>query len=108
MSTTKLNDITWYLDDDALIKREPGIRHSFMSSLAATLNYISGKLDPAWLMGTSAFAFRIFINETMCPSAMSIFSWSAFFRKLFNKLGTRSDIEAASDMRAKLKQGGDG
>ena len=76
MATEKLNDISWYSNEIALRRGEPGIQHSFMSSLATALNYISGELDPTRLMGTSVFAFRIWINETICPSAMSIFNWS--------------------------------
>jgi hypothetical protein len=76
MATEKSNDISWYSDENALRRGEPGIQHSFMSSLATALNYISGELDPTRLMGNSVFAFRIWINETICPSAMSIFNWS--------------------------------
>jgi hypothetical protein len=48
-----------------------------MASLATAINCIAGNLDPVWLMGSSAFAFRIMVNESLCPSAMSIFNWAA-------------------------------
>jgi hypothetical protein len=48
-----------------------------MASLATALHHLHGTLDPVWLMGSSAFAFRINVSEVLCPSAMSIFNWSA-------------------------------
>jgi hypothetical protein len=48
-----------------------------MASLATTLQHRYGGLDPVWLMGSSAFAFRINVSEILCPSAMSVFNWSA-------------------------------
>jgi hypothetical protein len=38
-------------------------------------------------MGTSAFAFRIFINEVMCPSAMSVFDWSTILPEAVEQYG---------------------
>ncbi len=87
MSTRTLKDISWYIDPEAKEKDEPGIYHSYMTSLATALYYIEADLDPAWLMGASAFAFRIFINETMCPSAMSIFDWSAILPQAIEQTG---------------------
>lgn len=75
MGTKRLENFHHYVDYLSLRRNEPGIYHSYMSSLAASLNYISGGFDPVWLMGSSIFAFRIFVNETMCPSAMSMFSF---------------------------------
>jgi len=47
-----------------------------MASLATALHHFHGTLDPVWLMGSSAFAFRVNVSEVLCPSAMSIFNWS--------------------------------
>jgi hypothetical protein len=109
MVSQVIKNIDWYSDDNALARGEPGIQHSFMSSLATALNHISGEIDPAWLMGSSAFAFRIIVNETMCPSAMSIFNWSpilseagqqsGFQAKYISRLWHESDHE--SERRAK-------
>jgi hypothetical protein len=75
VASNKLKNIEWYTDKKAVADKQPGIYHSFTASLATTLNYIQKDLVPVWLMGTSGFAFRIFVSETMCPSAMSIFDW---------------------------------
>jgi hypothetical protein len=75
MILKKLDNIKPYVDTNSLRKKEPGIYHSYMACLATVLNYISDRFDPVWLMGSSAFAFRIFINEFLCPSAMSMFSF---------------------------------
>jgi hypothetical protein len=75
MNIKKLENIKVFADTHSIKKGEPGIHHSYIASLATALNYINGELNPAWLMGSSAFAFRIFVNETLCPSAMSMFSF---------------------------------
>ncbi len=77
MTANKLVGIDWYVDSQARGRGEPGIYHSFMASLATVINHTAGEFDPAWLMGVSGFAFRSFVNEQFCPSAMSIFDWSA-------------------------------
>jgi hypothetical protein len=87
MSTRTLKDISWYVDPKAKEQGEPGIYHSYVTSLATALNYVEADFDPTWLMGTSAFAFRIFINEIMCPSAMSIFDWSAILPQAIEQTG---------------------
>ena len=83
----KIENINWFTDKNAAEKNEPGIRHSFTASLATVLNHIDGRLDPVWLMGGSAFAFRIFVNEIMCPSAMSIFDWSGILPETVEQMG---------------------
>jgi len=75
MAARILDNIAWYVDSAAKGKGEPGLYNTYMASLATALDYVGDKVDPAWLMGTSAFAFRTLVNEVMCPSAMSVFSW---------------------------------
>lgn len=83
----RLKDISWYVDPRAKEKDKPGIYHSYVTSLATALNYVEADFDPTWLMGTNAFAFRIFVNEIMCPSAMSIFDWSAVLPEAIEQMG---------------------
>ncbi|MFZ5980400.1 MAG: hypothetical protein ACOYVF_07180 [Candidatus Zixiibacteriota bacterium] len=83
----RIENINWYRDSKAEEKQEPGIRHSFVSSLATVLNHIDGHLEPSWLMGSTAFAFRIFVNDTFCPSAMSIFDWTAILPEAVEQMG---------------------
>ena len=83
----KIENINWYRDPKAEQKQEPGLRHSFVSSLATVLNHIDGHLEPVWLMGATAFAFRIFVNEIMCPSAMSMFDWTAVLPEAVEQMG---------------------
>jgi hypothetical protein len=87
VSSNKLMNVAWYSDPIANQRGEPGIYHSYMASLASALNYVTGELDAAWLMGSSAFAFRIFINEVMCPSAMSVFNWSSVLPEAVRQAG---------------------
>jgi hypothetical protein len=87
MKTNVLDNILWYRDEEALARGEPGVVHSYMASLATALNQIDGGLDPVWLMGSSAFAFRINVNDVMCPSAMSIFNFSAILPEAVEQTG---------------------
>ena len=87
MGTKKLANLHHYVDSLSLNKAEPDIYHSYMSSLATSLNYIGGPFDPVWLMGSSIFAFRIFVNETMCPSAMSMFSFKEILPEAIEQVG---------------------
>jgi hypothetical protein len=87
MSRKKLEDIEWYVDRKAEEHGEPGIYHSYMAVLATAINHVAGSLDPAWLMGSSGFAFRSFVNEVFCPSAMSIFKWSAVLPEAVEQAG---------------------
>jgi len=87
MTSNKLENLTWYKDSDAEARGEPGIYHSYMKSLATALFYIEGKLDPTWLMGSSGFAFRIYVNEVMCPSAMSVFDFSSILPEAIEQAG---------------------
>ena len=75
IGTSMLSGVTWYRDQDALSRGEPGVVHSYMASLATAIGYLDGSVDPVWLMGAGGFAFRINVNETLCPSAMSVFDW---------------------------------
>jgi len=87
MPSKKLNDIQWYRDNAAVERGEPGIVHSFVGSLATAVHYIDGKVDPVLLMGGSAFAFRIIVNEIMCPSAMSVFDWTEILPEAVEQSG---------------------
>ena len=89
MSANKLENISWYTDPETQAKNEPGIFHSFMASLATAINYIDREngLDPVWLMGSSAFAFRIFVNMGLCPSTMSMFSFHDLLPKAVEQAG---------------------
>jgi hypothetical protein len=89
MTARKLENIEWYEDPRAEDQGGLSITHSYMASLATALNHIGGRLDPVRLMGTSGFAFRIFVNEIMCPSAMSIFSWSNLLPEAVEQAGRK-------------------
>jgi hypothetical protein len=87
MSRKRLEDIEWFVDRKAEEHGEPGIYHSYAAALATAINHVAGSLDPVWLMGISGFAFRSFVNEVFCPSAMSIFNWSAILPEAMEQAG---------------------
>jgi hypothetical protein len=87
MSRRRLHDIEWYVDRKAEEHGEPGIYHSYVASLATAINHVAGSLEPAWLMGSSGFAFRSFVNEVFCPSAMSIFTWADVLPEAMEQAG---------------------
>ncbi|NIN70710.1 MAG: hypothetical protein GTO46_02000 [Gemmatimonadetes bacterium] len=87
MSLRRIEGIEWYVDRKAEEHGEPGIYHSYMASLATAINHVAGSLDPAWLMGSSGFAFRSFISQVFCPSAMSIFKWADVLPEAMEQAG---------------------
>lgn len=87
MNNNQLKRLEWYRDHAAINRKEPGIVHSFAGSLASAVNHLQGHLDPVWLMGASGFAFKIWVNEIMCPSAMSMFSWDEVLPEAVEQAG---------------------
>jgi len=72
-----LENVRCYKDHDARERGEPDAMHSFVMSLAMALNHGGYVVDPIWLMGASGFAFRIWTQWRLQPSAMNSFDWSA-------------------------------
>jgi hypothetical protein len=87
MTGGKLENVTWFVDQTAKSRGEPGIYHSYCGSLATAINYMDSDVDPTWLMGASGFAFRLFVNEVLCPSAMSIFDWASILPEAVEQAG---------------------
>ncbi|MCP4703852.1 MAG: hypothetical protein GY865_04505 [candidate division Zixibacteria bacterium] len=110
MIPKSLNTIKWFVDKTSIERNEPGIVHSYIASLATALNYKTDNFDPIWLMGASGFAFRIWINEMMCPSAMSIFDFktilseaikqSGFHNQYYSRLWNEEVIEEEVRLKA--------
>lgn len=87
MSTIDLQNVTRYLDTESLARGEPGLRHSWVSSLATVLHHITGSLDPVELMGATGFAFRFWVSEVLCPSAQSVFAWQSLLPESVEQTG---------------------
>ncbi|MGD2153268.1 MAG: hypothetical protein PVG79_08355, partial [Gemmatimonadales bacterium] len=87
MYRKRIEGIEWYVDRKAEEHGEPGICHSYTACLATAINHVAGSLEPAWLMGGSGFAFRSFVNEVFCPSAMSIFNWADVLPEAMEQAG---------------------
>jgi len=87
MSTVLIKDLEWFSDTKAIKTGEPGICHSYLASVATVLHHLNPDFDPVWMMGASGFAFRIMVNETMCPSAMSIFDWKTLLPEVVEQSG---------------------
>lgn len=84
-----LDHVHWHPDPEAEARGEPGLFHSYIRSLAAVLHHLGDDVDPTWLMGSSGFAFRIWVNQVMCPSATSVFDWSAILPEAVEQAGRR-------------------
>jgi len=85
MSRKKLENVQWCEDTATLARSE--VFNAFIGSLATSLGAMDSKVDLTWLMGTSAFAFRILVNEVMCPSAMSVFEWTVLLPEAVEQAG---------------------
>jgi hypothetical protein len=75
MPVKRLENVTWQQDTIASEKGEPCTSHSFVAALATALHTMGAPIDFAWLNGVSGFAFRTWVHEDLCPSAMSMFDW---------------------------------
>jgi len=82
-----IDNISWYRDESAGNAGEPGIVHSYAASLATAINHIEGELDPVTFIGATGFAFRLWINKTMCPSAMSVFDFDRVLPEAIRQCG---------------------
>jgi len=89
MIANKIKNIDWYEDEAARQRGEPGIAHSYLRALATAVQKLNGSVDPVWLMGTSGWAFRIWVNETLCPSAMSVFDFDTLLPEAVEQAGFR-------------------
>ena len=87
MSKKILESIEWFHDNEAVARGELGLFHSYISSLATAINYREDTVDPTALMGASGFAFRIIINDTLCPSAFSVFDWDKILPEAVHQAG---------------------
>jgi len=80
-------DLELFRDQAAISRGEPGIVHSYMKCLATALSAIGDKHKPAWWIGTSGFAFRMWTSDTLCPSAMSMFEFNKILPKSIEQNG---------------------
>jgi len=87
MTARRLEGVTLYIDEEAGRRGEPGLWNSYVASLAGALKHMGEPVDPVWLMGAGGFAFRIIVNEVMCPSAMSVFDWTAILPEAVEQAG---------------------
>ncbi|MBU0596272.1 hypothetical protein KJ567_06285 [Candidatus Bipolaricaulota bacterium] len=82
-----IEPIRWFFDRDAEARGEPGLRHSFIMSLATTISHAGYVVDPVWVMGASGFAFRIWIEQRLQPSAMNLFDWPSILPSSVERIG---------------------
>jgi hypothetical protein len=82
-----LKDVELYTDEKARQLGEPGIAHAYPRCVTSAVKHLEGQVDPSWVMGVTGFAFRIFVNEILCPSAMSIFNFSSILPEAIEQCG---------------------
>jgi hypothetical protein len=82
-----LDRLRWYVDHESLGRGEPGLVHSFVGSLATSIDCAGYVVDPVWLMGVSGFAFRIWVVDRLSPSAMNAFDWESILIGAVHKAG---------------------
>ncbi len=87
LDNTATNNCSWFTDHSSIEQNGIGIVHSYAASLATVLLHINSTFDPVWFMGVSTFAFRIQVNEILCPSAMSVFDWRTILPKAVELTG---------------------
>lgn len=75
------------IDHDAVARGEPGLTHSFVASLATAIDSAGYVIDPIRLMGTTGFAFRIWVEDRLLPNAMNGFDWQAILPEAVHRAG---------------------
>ncbi|MCB2213298.1 hypothetical protein KQI52_14385 [bacterium] len=80
-------DLELFRDESAINRGEPGLVHSYMKCLATAMQAVGDGNGPAWWMGASGFAFRIWTCDTLCPSAMSMFDFNTILPQAIEQLG---------------------
>lgn len=90
MLLNNITGVSWYRDDTALGRGEPGLAHSFIAAVATSFNHWKGEIDPVALMGASGFAFRIIVNPTFCPSVFSVFDWQKILPETLEQIGYKA------------------
>ena len=91
MHSNRIENLSWYIDREARDRDEPGLVHSFVGSAATVLNHVSESFDPVEFMGASGFAFRLSVNETLCPSAMSVFDFRGILPETLEQAGRHAE-----------------
>ncbi len=79
--------VRWVVDHDARARGEPGLVHSFVGSLATAIDCAGYVVDPARLMGATGFAFRLWVEERLLPSAMNSFNWEPELTSAVHRAG---------------------
>jgi len=79
--------VRWYVDHDALARGEPGLVHSFIGSLATAIDCAGFVVDPVQLMGSSGFAFRLWVEDRLLPNAMNAFDWQTELTSAVHRAG---------------------
>jgi hypothetical protein len=82
-----LERVRQVIDHDAVARGEPGLTHSFVASLATAVDCAGYVVDPIHLMGTSGFAFRIWVESRLLPNAMNGFDWQAILPEAVHRAG---------------------
>ncbi|MEN6480055.1 MAG: hypothetical protein ABFD20_10520 [Anaerolineales bacterium] len=87
MAAKSIPAVTWYTDQQALARGEPGIVFSFIAALATALQARGDPVEPVWLMGASGWAFRIIVEKGLCPSSTSVFDWRSILPESVRNAG---------------------
>lgn len=100
----KINNFVFDTITDSNKTGEPQLLHSFILCVANVHKFLTGKIDPVWLMGSSAFAFRIFFEKNMCPSAMCRFEFTSIVPEVIKQLGRRAIYVGRTDEEEELEK----
>ncbi len=64
-----------------------GFADPFRQSLVTVSSILKGEADPTWVMGSSAFAFRIVVHNRLCWSARDWWDWNTIGPETIEQLG---------------------
>lgn len=82
-----LESVSLVVDHDAKACGELGYCHSFVICLATALDAAGYAIEPAWLMGATGFAFRIWVHDRLLPHNMNTFDWNRILPQAVARAG---------------------
>jgi hypothetical protein len=76
-----------FIDSTVENKGKRECHESFRQCMLSAIHIMDGEIDAAWIQGSSAFAFRIVMSETLCMSGTDWWDWRGIATKALDQLG---------------------
>ena len=76
-----------FIDSTVEDKGKRECHESFRQCMLSAIHIMDGEIDAAWIQGSSAFAFRIVMSQSLCMSGTDWWDWKSIAPKALDQLG---------------------